>query len=1307
MATMSTMSEKLPFNKFDGKNFHLWKFRMQMVLEEKELWEVVEEGKAAGDTEEKKDRKAKAIICLSLEDNQLMIVKSASSAKEAWDKLERHYERKGLANKLFLRRKLFTTQMKPGDNIEKHVNQLKEIAEELEAIRSPVSEEDLVLVILGSLPEAYNSLITSLESRADENLDLDFIMTRLIHEECKLQEQSTTSGGSQDAALYSGQKKLARFKKTNAGRRFEASKKSEAQGIKCYNCGKLGHMAKNCRNQRKEEAHRAEQQKDVQFAFSATFQAAHLKKGQWILDSGATAHMSYRKDWMHNFKMAGGSTIQLANNETMNAEGKGDIAVTLTNKNVQAAATIQDVLYIPGFGKNLLSTSALARGGYTIIYKKDKAEIQQSQSQRIVGTATQVNGLYFLDCKTPGDPQQAHLSEESPSKTDLWHRRLGHIGLRRLQDLEKGLATGLKLDKQDLVFCKDCAMGKSKRSPFPETATRARRCGEVIHTDIWGPAQTNSLGGSRYYISFTDDYSRFRVLSFMKTRAEALEHFKQFTAMVEATHGPIQHLRSDNGGEYISQQFRSFCKDKGIQRQLTVPYTPQQNGVSERSNGTLLDMARAMLLDAGLDKTFWAEAVATACYLHNRCPTKTAEPDKTPFELWTGKKPALDHLRVFGCKAFGHIPADIRKKLDKRAKEYTMIGYAVESKGYKLWDASQKTITISRDVTFDENWTRKEKEDQKNQEENCIYLDMEKDPQSSEGLAHEEPVGVSEEDTEERQEEFEEAQESPARPLRTRRAPTQWWKVVHSANVALAGDPATYKEALDREDSKHWKEAMDAEYKSLVENKTWNLVQLPPGRQAIGCKWVLKKKLKADGTLDKYKARLVAKGYLQKEGIDYEETFSPVVKFMSIRIIFALTVQHDLILHQMDVKTAFLNGDLDVELYMEQPEGYHRGEDTTVCRLNKSLYGLKQASRAWNQKIDKALKNLGFQRAQADFCIYTHGHSESEDWTIIALYVDDLILAGKSLEFLHDIKSKLKSLFQMQDLGELKYCLGLEVHYSKGQMHIRQESYITKMLEHFKMEEAKPLATPQDPSVNLSKSQEPQEEETKEIMRRTPYRNAVGALVYAATGTRPDIANAVGNVSKFLENPGEMHWKAVKRILRYLKGTASFGLLYTKGSTNLHGWSDADYAGDLDTRRSTTGYVFQLGKNTITWNSKRQQTVALSTTEAEYMALCHTSKEAIWILKLLKDLGTQTNGATLHEDNQGCLALAKNPVNHPRTKHIDVQYHFVREGIDRGAFSIEYCQTEDMLADVLTKGITKQRFEKLRRSLQVIKKAEP
>lgn len=1332
---------KYAMEKFNGKNFHLWKFKIQMILEEKDLWDIVSgdetkpeevDNDTARRNWEKRERKAMARICLSLHDSQLMLVKNAKSATEAWQKLEQHYERKGLASKLFLRRRLFTAQLKEGQSIEQHINHIKEIAEELESINSPVTEDDLVLVILGSLPEAYNNLITSLESRADADLSLDFVWTRLTHEETKLKEVNGSGNTAEDALFTSKMGK--KYGNGENGEEKGRNGRTKRNNVKCFNCNKMGHYSRDCRSPRKKEHANPAETNDNKghFAF-ATAATTRNDAGNWYLDSGASTHMTFRKDWIKDLKTTTNTTITTANNEIVMAEGVGDVHIQFGDGR---SGTIRNVLFIPGFGKNLLSIGTLTQAGYTITYTGKHAEIRQNGSNELIARARLENGLYKIQSQACSE--YANIAHKTASKTDLWHRRLGHIGLQRMQKLGTQIDVG-KCDS--LLFCKGCTIGKAKRAPFPkQSETKTTRCGELIHSDVWGPSQEPSPSGSRYYVTFTDDYSRFRFVFFIKSKNEVLQRFKEITALIKQQHGTLGTLRSDNGGEYVSNAFRNFCNTNGIQQQFTVPYTPQQNGVAERANGTLLDMGRAMLFESGLNKTLWAEAVATACYLQNRLPTSKLG-NKTPFEAWFNKKPSLDHLRIFGCNAYVHVPSQKRRKLDARAERYIFVGYSSQSKGYRLWDSATKRITISRDVTFDERWNSdasvldgsvteaaemmETMEFSESELDGNLDIQKEGEGKKEEGRKEEkassesqiscdlgddintrtEPVGARIEtlradsvgvgsaqyDTED---EFEDASptlepQQYVRPQRQRRTPTEWWKAQHYANLAATDEPRSYNEAIQSEEASEWKVAMDAELKSLKDNQTWKLCKLPNGRSAIGCRWILKRKLNADGTLNKYKARLVAKGYSQKEGIDYEETFSPVVKFNSIRIIFAIAVNNNLVLHQMDVKTAFLNGNIEEDIYMKQPEGYSTGSDL-VCKLQRSLYGLKQSARSWNQRINEVLLELGFQRCNGDNCIYTQGH-ETDSWTIIALYVDDLIIAARSPSHLTKIKRQLESIFEMQDLGELKYCLGLEVTHGRDSMHICQHRYITTMLERHRMADSKPVLTPQDPKNTLE-----QNADDTEHVDATEYRSAVGALIYAATGTRPDIANAVGNVSKFMEKPQKAHWDAVKRILRYLNGTRDVGLFYTKGNQELVGYSDSNYAGDLETRKSTTGYVFQMGTNTITWNSKRQQTVALSTCEAEYMALSHTVCEGIWTRKLLKELGFPQPTTTIHEDNQGCIALVKNPVQHHRTKHIDVKHHFIREQVEQGTFKVIYCPTHEMKADILTKGIAAPQFKQLR-----------
>ena len=392
----------------------------------------------------------------------------------------------------------------------------------------------------------------------------------------------------------------------------------------------------------------------------------------------------------------------------------------------------------------------------------------------------------------------------------------------------------------------------------------------------------------------------------------------------------------------------------------------------------------------------------------------------------------------------------------------------------------------------------------------------------------------------------------------------------------------------------------------------------------------------------------------------------------------------------MDVETVFLNGKLDEEIYMQQPEGYVKPvEEHLVCKLEKSLYGLKQSSRCWNKAFRECIEKIGFIQASADPCVFIR----KDALTIIGVHVDDLMILARNMTEMKSVKDSLKLQFKIKDMGELHYYVGVCIvqDVKNKQVHLHQGQYIEKMLEKYRQTEAKPVSTPADLNVKLQK-----EDGFSRPVDATSYQSMVGSLLYAAIATRPDIAQAVGVVSKFCANPTQTHLTAAKRILRYLKATAYLGLSYKKcANGNLIGYSDADWAGDIDDRHSTSGNVFSFACGAVSWLSKKQATVALSTAEAEYVALSTATQEAIWLRRLLADVGEPPEGLTeIYEDNQRAISMAKNPVGHARTKHIDIRYHFVREGVQDGAIALKYIATDEMIADILTKPLPKHRFQK-------------
>lgn len=495
-----------------------------------------------------------------------------------------------------------------------------------------------------------------------------------------------------------------------------------------------------------------------------------------------------------------------------------------------------------------------------------------------------------------------------------------------------------------------------------------------------------------------------------------------------------------------------------------------------------------------------------------------------------------------------------------------------------------------------------------------------------------------------------------------------------SLNFAfLVRDPSTVSEAMGGDEAEHWKRAMQEEYDSLIGNHTWKLVNLPHGRKTIKCKWIFKTKTDEMGEIARYKARLVAKGCSQRPGIDFNETYSPVVRYSSIRFLVSIAAQHNLNIYQMDAITAFLQGDLEDEIYMDQPELFCDNSNR-VCKLMKSIYGLKQASRQWNKKLSAVFISMGYQQSKIDPCVYSKFNNN--DMIFVAIYVDDLMIFTNSIELEEESKASLMEKFKMKDLGEAKLCIGLRITKGNNSISLDQETYTKNMLEKFGMENCHPVKTPVDVSVKLSKEMEPKTEDERKEMAVVPYMEA-------------DIAFAVNQVSRFNNNPGKQHWIAVKRIFRYLNGTAKQKITYwgTTKTSEIFDYGDADWAGDLDKRRSCTGYIFIKNGGAISWNSKLQPTVAISTTEAEYMALAAATQEAIWLQQFFTEFWPTTKPFEIFCDNRSAISLSGNDAYHARTKHIDVKHHFLRQKIGDGTIKVTPISTDEMIADGMTKGL--------------------
>ena len=1345
---MSSTTDETSFKteKLNGDNFHSWKFNVKMYLIGRDLWDIVQGKEVLPDdpTEKqrndfrKRDQQSWSAICLSIKEGLQIYVRNCNSGKEAWDTICSHFEEKTLSKKIFWRRKLYEMRLNKSSTMESHINELKTISEHLEALDDAVLEKDLVMILISSLSEDYNNLITTLETLKEEQLSWNYVRDRLLSEYQRKKEANPKKSSS-DEALIS---RSDGGRNPNGGRNQQGKKGQQGgQGkadpnkllkMQCHRCKEKGHLRRDCPKNllAPESARFSSASLGIQHLEARFSREFALKVGGnggsvgdvWWVDSGATSHMTPDlHDFISMSKFDVPIKVNLADKSYLLSYGHGDVLVPIYDvagsESVKYDLRLQNTLYVPEIKNKLFSVPSALDNGGSVKFQSNSCILEMDDDS--VEIAQKEGSLYRL--KTEYEHSCCLGTVGKPLPLSTWHLRYGHLNIQDVKLLhEQKMVKGMSLSDSDSVDgCHGCALGKSKRNPFPKRSERkSTRPLELIHSDVCGPIHVESVGGSRYFITFVDDYSRFVTVYMLKTKDEALNKFMEFVAMAENGLGvkmqnfrlegelgvSLKKFRSDGGGEYVSKRFLEFCKSRGIDKQLTMPYTPQQNGVAERMNRTLMEMARSMLYHtAKVSPSLWAEAVSTAAYLRNRCPTSSF-PGATPYERWFGEKPDVGHLRVFGCEVYVHVPDEKRRKLDPKAVKGVFVGYPAGMKGYKVFLPESKSMICSRDVQFLEEGFGRVGESAADEfdishfdvdrtksvsfDDRVVNLEPLDDVESGDEIAGEDGIRFHIE-----------------RAQRNRREPDRYgeWATVADAST---NDPKTFKQAMKSAKSVHWKEAMQKEYESLSDHQTWDLVDLPKNANLVGCKWVFKTKRTATGEIDRYKARLVAQGFSQEAGVDYDEVYAPVAKYKSIRTMLAIGNQLDLEIHQMDVVAAFLNGDLDEDIYMKQPEGFvDQNNPNKVCKLKKSLYGLKQSARCWNEKIDSYMKSQGYKQSTADSCIYYR--SEVIDGkhviVIVGVYVDDTILMSNSTEVLNAEKKRISSRFAMEDRGEIHYLLGMEVKRDRKNrvLTISQKSYLESVVARFGMQDCKPISTPLETGKKFDARSEDDEPADLKL-----YQAAIGSLNYAAVVSRPDLSVAVGMLSQHMVSPSAEHWSGVKRVLRYVKGTLDYGLRFTATAQTsdfvLYGYSDADWAGCIETRKSTSGQVFRFGECTISWRSRKQSIVALSTTEAEYVSLCESAQEAVWLRRLLNDIGfVQGCPTVIYEDNQGAMALSSNPKDHSRTKHIDIKYHYIRQTINEKHVIVQYCETGDMTADTLTKGLAKPGFEKFRSAMGV------
>ena len=950
------------------------------------------------------------------------------------------------------------------------------------------------------LPEYYAPMVMGLEA-SGQVLRADFVKSKIL-QDVKLKHGLRSAGD--EGALYAGEKQ--RRRQGGGGPKKGA----------CYTCNEPGHYAANCPKKSNSNLHK----KDKKRVMCAVFAMGDVDQNEWYFDSGATSHMA-RSGADFEAKAEVSLHVGTANNSSMLAKAEGTVNLDC----IEGSVDVRNVLEVPDIATNLLSIGRICENGFTVVFTKDDCKVLTEDGQTFAsGTAD--GGLYRLNRKSP--------SAFVCSDVDMWHKRLGYLNIQSLKQLQT-VSTGMQLKGTQAGECIKCVEGKQPRASFPISETRATERLQLVHTDLCGPFEVPSLGGSRYFISFIDDATRKLFVYNLETKDQAQKAFQNFRAMVERQTGcRLKVLRSDNGREYINASFKTILERDGIRHQKTCPYTPEQNGVAERMNRTIIEKVRCMLNEAKLPKQFWAEAVNTAAYTINRCPTRSLG-GITPEEAWTGLKPDVSHLKVFGSTGMVHIPKQRRKKLDLKSKKCIFLGYAEETKGYRMYNPDNEDVIISRDVVIINEGRCEGLKTKHHETVNFLEIKFEEpvvihrgNPEPDVREMVQGSSSVVEDGLRDTGADFALPPQS-SKPAdiehefrcsgRERRHPGKYTDFISFStytgqNVSpelqqpdlMLEDPTSYEEVLGRPDRDRWMTAMREEIEALESNETWVLENLPKGQKAIRNKWVYKTKRGPNGEVERYKARLAVKGCSQRPGIDYDEVYAPVVRYSTIRFLMAMAVKHDLQIDQMDAVTAFLQGELkDEVIFMDQPEGFG-GNRRKVCRLRKAMYGLKQSSRVWNNQLDKALQEFGLCQSKVDTCLYYQ--AEGDRMIFVTVYVDDFLIFTNDERMKKRLKRFLCDRFRMKDLGVAEYCLGIRINRDSetGEISLDQQNYVEEVLRRFQMENCHPVNSPFEPSEKMDKSMSPSTPEEQAEMKNVPYKEAVGCLLYLSQATRPDIA---------------------------------------------------------------------------------------------------------------------------------------------------------------------------------------------------------
>jgi hypothetical protein len=1380
------------------------------------------------------------------------LTRRCATLKEAFDNLDRIYAGKAVQNTLIAYLNLLDFSWDARTNVHENINRYRElltVAVDLGKKVTPFEQGALLLAKMPTRSAVWETTKSRLYNQDADKLTLEVVVDSLVR--CEQQERfekkASASHNNHVAQLDQHTIALIAAAVKQSRGREGASPKRLAIPPRCGNCHRQGHKTVDCyaekrekcphcmknhpggaarcwklhpelkemkkgKHARSENANMAYDEYPSDTASnheycSMSLEDHYLDNGTWILDSGATSHMTGRVSDLINDVKRTSCEVTLGDKKTVivgTLRGTAEIAAVPHN------IKLENCLYVPKLGFRLISSTKLQLNGYTVTLPPSLINKIEGRGSRAIGGVVnelpRFKGINLNENNQIPDEPTEHCNVNAANNFDkaiLWHRRLGHIGQLKMQLTHScrnigGLDRSWNPKALMTYKCETCLQDKATKPPYSTSTRKILNPLELVVSDV-AIIKQSSHRHQNYFVTFIDAYSDYCIMFLLNKKSEVFESFQTYVAFAERQTGfKMKTFRNDKGGEYVSNEMMTYLREKGIHVEQTCTDEPRQNGKAERKNRTLFETMRCLLHDSGLPHHLWSEVIKSANYILNRVPTKRS-PETTPYQRFFGREPNMAMMRIIGCAAYTMTPDHHRTKLDAKAHKMWLVGYDDHRKGWRCYDPATRRIIVSRNVRFDESTLYKQNHiellPQNHKPEDTHVSDLHLVDNFDQG---EEPKLIdrivsntsnttqisqfkacdtrvdhiknkgstesadnnSEPDTLPKDANLESDLENnlepetikPALPGETnkslnltpnaerysssmrlrdrsmlKRVEPYESEYANTSQVfeefcqnyglemaliagPIASEPSSIEEARKCEDWPKWKQAIELEYESLLKNKTWTLAELPKGRKAIGNKWVLKIKRDSEGNIARYKARLVIQGYLQVKGIDYTETFAPVVKYQSLRTLLALAAHYDFEVHQIDFETAFLNSELAEEIYMKQPQGFViPGKENLCLKLKRSLYGLKQAPREWHKTLHKWLVKAGFTQCKSDTSIYQKELEHKK--LIIGVYVDDMVILSKSIDFISEFKLQIGKQFKIKDLGEIKWILNIEVTRDRKNrfLSLGQTQYIKDMVKEFNLSHANSLPVPGTPSVKLSKSGQDrsgQEYESPEVGESTPYLALIGKLLYLSMTTRPDISYIVSKLSRYTKNPKEDHWRAAKQVVMYLNGTRDYKLQYSgenqenhNGTNSLYpdikGFTDADWGNDTDDRKSIGGWCYLINGCAVNWSSKKQNTVAKSTAEAEYVALGDAASEAIWLKQFLAEIGINLKGGLkLYVDNKAAIDIAHNPKFHNRTKHIDVKYHFVRDHVDKKTIEVEKVQSAENVADIFTKLLTKQLHQK-------------